>query len=490
MLGINSKKLRALNINLFSVSYITRKNFASIKSKSINKSLNSNIASLNMKKSVIQNTPTPKPEFDPENQDFSKLKLNLIYALSSENRNIKLRPDYEQIYKSIIELVSYYSKTKDQVSLNLINSTLPIFLEKHISMFTWEQMIRLSAEFARNNLGSVVMFNAMSDNLYKRLQMDKQKLMLGTDKENSKVTQMLYYYFSIMAEVSMIEVGTLNWILDYFTNHSNSLIKEDIKEIEVSALSTLYDFLWLTSLSIASIFEKRKHFKQVEEYVDTISPVLSETGSRSLFKILNHLDSVIHLDNNFSQNTTNKVRLYKSLYYLKCEGIKIPKNLEKFIKEFQPFIMMNNEKSTTSSTLENKFEKILNNLNVEFEREKKLPFCSVDFFIKPDIVFEINGPSHFVFNSEYPIAKDLLKKRVMMIEKYDYNPINYKDIQRKENYLITALEERFKHIKQGYLEELERQIQEDRNILNYSEKEKNKRREQVEERINNAKYLV
>jgi hypothetical protein len=490
MLGMNLKKLRTLNINSFSINPFARKNFALTKSKPINKSLKPNNTSDHNKKSASQDTPSQRPEFDPQNQEFSKLKLNLIYSLSSEHRNIKLRPDYEQIYKSTLELVSYYSKSKDQAAFDLINSTLTIFLEKHISMFTWEQMVRLSAELARNNLGSVVLFNAISDSLYKRLQMDKQKLMLGTEKENLKVTQMLYYYFSIMAEVSMMEVGTLNWILEYFSNHSNSLFKEDIAQVEVSALNTLYDYLWLTSLSIASILEKRKLFKQVEEYVDITSPVLSDTGSRSLFKILNHLNAVIHLDKNFSENTSNKVRLYKSLYYLKSEGIKIPKNLEKFIKEFQPFIMMNNEKSTTSSSLENKFEKILKDLNIEFEREKKLPFCSVDFFIKPDIVIEVNGPSHFVFNSEYPIAKDLLKKRVMNIEKYDYNPMHYQAIQRKEKELIAALEERFRHIKQGYLQELEEKIKEEKNIFNILEKEKIKRRDQVEERINNAKYLV
>ena len=479
MLGLYTLKTSKFFLN-FNKNLLL-KNFAVGKNKSLKNNKDLAIEQTQEKEKVL---------FDPSNQEFSKLRSNLMYSLAAKDKNIKLRPDYESIFKSTIEVINYYSKTKEQGACDLINSTLLIFLEKHISMFTWEQMIRLSAEMARNNLGTVVVFNAISDSLYKKLQMEKQKMMRGVKQENLKLTQMLYYYFSVMAEVSMMEVGVFNYILEYFGNHSASLIKEDIKEVDLTGLNNVYDFVWLTSLSIASIFEKRKTFKQVEEYVDTISPVLNEKGARALMKILTHLDATIHLDKNFSENTSNKVRLFKSLYYLKLEGIAMPKNLEKFLKEFQPFLLMNNEKSTTSSTLELKFEKILKDLDIPYEKEKKLPFCTVDFFVKPHIVLEVNGPSHYVFNSEYPIAKDLLKKRVLSMETYDYNSISYTSIHKNEKSLISALEQRFKHVKEGLLQDLEKTLEEEKSVFYLNQKEKSNRGEQVEERINNAKYLV
>ena len=427
--------------------------------------------------------------FDPSNQEFSKLRINLIYSLISTDKNIKFRPNYEEIYTRTIETINYYAKTKDTQSYQLINSTLLIFLEKHIQMFSLEQMIRLSGEMAKNNLGSVVLFNSFSDSIFKKLQMEKQKIMRLPEGENLKVTQMLYYYLSIMSEVSMMEVGPFNYILEYFSNHSNSLMNQE-KELDSNNLKTLYDFTWLTSLSIASILEKRKSFKQVEPYVDTVSPVLNEAGARALTKLLKFIDSQIHNDKNYSENSLNKVRLFKSLYYLRLEGIKIPNNLNKFMDEFKNFHQMNMETSTTASTLELKFEKILTSLNIPFVREKKLPFCSVDFFVSPDIVLEVNGPSHYVFNSEYPIAKDLMKKRVLGLEHYDYNAIHYESIQADQKNLTEKLEVRFKHILEGFEEKVTKQIEEEKNYLNLKENEKMKRREKIEERILNNKYLV
>ena len=38
-------------------------------------------------------------------------------------------------------------------------------------------------------------------------------------------------------------------------------------------------------------------------------------------------------------------------------------------------------------------------MNIEFEEENTIGPFNIDFFIKPDICFEINGKSHYVPNS-------------------------------------------------------------------------------------------
>lgn len=471
---------------------IRQPNFSILKSLSKNFSRNvQNTKSDNSSKNTTEeanNVVKQDGLFDPKNKEFSQLRIKLIAAFSAPHKNIKLRHNYEEIYQSMIETISYYSKTKDAQSYNLINSTLLVFLEKHISNFTLEQMIRLSCEMGKNNLGTVVLYNSFADSIFKKLQNEKQNITNKSEEENLKVTKMLYYYLSIMSEVSMMEVGPLNFIIEYFTTHSSTLLNDSATDVQPDNLKALYDFTYLLSISIASILEKRKNFQQIENYVDTVSPVLSEIGARGLTKILKFLDKTIHIDKNYSQNSNNKIRLYKSLYYLKLEGINIPANLEKFMLEFSSYLKLSMEANITPSITEHKFENVLTKLKIPFEREKKLAYSSVDFYVSPDIIIEVNGPSHYVFNSSYPIAKDMMKKRVYELEHYDFIVIQHDQVGSKK--IQEFLAERFKHILDGFEENFNKQLEEEKNILNLYQMEKARRNERLDERIKNSKYLI
>jgi hypothetical protein len=421
--------------------------------------------------------------FNPKDKEFSETRLNLLLALTSEHKYIRELQNYDQVFEATINLLNYYNKTKDPRTEQIINSFLIIFLEKNSQMFTTEQLLKISIELGKNNIAQLELFSILSDSVFRSLQVNINIL---KKKEDQKFTALLFTYFSTISELSLMTHRNLNVILDYFADFSKALIKENLKQSDLQSLSSLYEFLWMTSISIASILEKRRKgmFCNGE---DTLSPVINEKGGQALKKLLNYLDYALTLDNQHSERTPSKSRLYRALYYLKIDGIKLPQNVENFLENFLPFHQMNLEKNVTPSKLEQNLEKILQDLDVKFEREKKLPFCSTDFFVSPGTIIEVNGPSHYVFNTNMPIAKDLLKERVLLLEGYDYMVLDYTMLDAKnENDTFDLLERKFDALKDVNPKEYNLT----KLAFNVDLEEKIRKRYEIERRISKAKYLV
>jgi len=145
---------------------------------------------------------------------------------------------------------------------------------------------------------------------------------------------------------------------------------------------------------------------------------------------------------------------------------------------------MNIEASTSSSSLENSLEKILKKLNIPYEREKKLPFCSVDFFIKPHVCLEVNGPHHYVLDTDLLLARDLMKIRLLKLNNYEIINIHFSDLLENK---LGELSARLNHLKS---------FEVDNEVTNLIDPEylgqKNIERagEKVLKRIKNAQYLI
>ena len=388
--------------------------------------------------------------YNPNNPELSKLKNELQFSLYLPDRT---KLNYDNIYKNLMELIEYYDKTKNDDAKILIESTY-IFLEKNCTKFSIEHAIKLFCRLAEMNMGEISMFNSFQYHLNKKLRTEKG-LILQNYREDTNLTKFILYYFAIMAEVSMMEVGNLNYVLQYFAEFSNYLTPKS---------KNICDFIWYTAISISSILLKRQHYHQYEKYVDTKSNVLDEKGGRSLKKILNLCDSFIESNPNHSENTLQKVRLFRALYYLRLEGVKLSDKSIKFLESFKNFNQIAIENSISNSALEDSFEKILRQIDILYEKEKKLPFCSVDFFIKPHICIEVDGPYHYFLN--LPRGKDFLKERVLTLEKYEYIAIDYRQLSDKPDEVLDRIKDRVSHLK--------KQI----NL----EKEEEERKEQMEER--------
>lgn len=84
------------------------------------------------------------------------------------------------------------------------------------------------------------------------------------------------------------------------------------------------------------------------------------------------------------------------------------------------------------SNLQRKFKLILQELckdhKLKFEEEKKVFCYFVDFFVEPNIIFEINGPFHYVnCNSFRKFGYDEIRYRNLLSLEYKFHEINYSE---------------------------------------------------------------
>jgi hypothetical protein len=233
-----------------------------------------------------------------------------------------------------------------------------------------------------------------------------------------------------------MRVKNLEFILNYFKTHKYIFENDNATN----------DFIWLTSLAVATHYHLKGSRIDMYKYHDSDKHALNESAANILIYILNKAGD--RVNNNHSENTASKVRLYRALYYFKSEGLKLNDKLEKFMIDFKPFYLMNLEHKTNSnSSLEEKFKSLLIEKNIKFTREKKHDFCSIDFFAEPNVVFEVNGPQHYF--DMMPRAKDIQKSRILNIQNYELVDINYNllEIPKNIEFIKNKLDEVAKVIK-------------------------------------------
>jgi hypothetical protein len=474
------------NINLLKSKFF--KNFT-IYQKYVN---NNSMVEKEVKESPIQNE--QKVILNP-NSKFSIEFSKTIFDLKDEINGTHIQhKDYNKLYTIITEIFNSFQKNRDRESYELIFREILPFLERHLQRFKTEQMIKMVCLLAESDIGHLQYFRVFQYYIGKAL--EKQKNHLSFHIEDVKLTKLLFQYFTQTAEISMMESVPLNFVLEYFANYSSSLLGKNAEP------QTLYDFMWLTSISIASILVKKISCPEFEPYVNNNSKVLNEKGALGFKKILNHLDKIVKNDTNFSENLLGKVRLYKSLYYLKLEGIELPKNLEEFLTKFAPFHKMNVERSISGSVLEDNFENVLRKLGLKYEKEKKLNFCSVDFFVEPDYCIEINGPTHYVFSNrpkdakpaeyevnDFPIGKDLLKRRVLQLERYDYVEFSYNELIHNPTSVLETLQTRYGHLKDEKFANEVNILKNERQIF-VSEKKDEAKKKSIIQRVKDSHYLI
>lgn len=399
--------------------------------------------------------------YDKENKKFSEIKLNLQFSIDlPEVSNY----EWDKIHKNIYDLFEYSMKEKhDSKAQELLENKILIFLEKNIKEFSAIQNMKMFNILAENNRGTLAKFLEFQYVIGKDLGMSSSKLKL-TDEEPD--TRELFRTLSLAAENGYITQEFLNYVLVYFANKSNLIILQNENSPRDISGNSLYDLIWLSSISLASILQRREEYIQnniKSPFVETQIPPLNQNGANALAKILKIAERTISKDSNFSQNTVSKVRLYKSLYYLQLEGVELSSQLIEFMNKFKSFYMLNMDSRVTNSNLEEAFELVLRKHNIPFEKEKKLDFCLVDYFTQPDFCFEVNGPSHY-FLKQTLKGKHVLKKRVLKKQKYQFFEITQEDLINNTWDKFIPL--RFNHLKDDGLQNMRNQIKEEiKNLL-------------------------
>ena len=202
----------------------------------------------------------------------------------------------------------------------------------------------------------------------------------------------LKQFFRLFTEMREIDQVLFSAFLRFFNRNQHHFYSEE-------AFSEL---IWNITLNLCLIFRQYK------------------TITRENAQIINELlnKSNLFLNHNYSTHTSAKIRFYKSIYYLNIEkfkGILLSSFNLNYVQAFKPFYIMNYERVTTESNLQNKFEDILKEIKVNYTQEFKTDFCVVDFMINTNIIFEINGPQHYIGLTSELKAQDIIKGRVLRI---------------------------------------------------------------------------
>jgi hypothetical protein len=343
-------------------------------------------------------TPTKLTHFDNMENDYRLLHDKYILSIKGEYRK-----DFSKVSQNILNLKEHLSKKENFNDFHEICYDI----EKNVDSFKIEDLVKISSGFIDANLQNYPFLDFIQTKIGERLYSDLKI----TNKEDKNVTRILLGYFKNTTETSLMRVKNLEYILNYFNTHKYIFENENATN----------DFIWLTSLAVATHYYLKGLKINMFRYNDGVKNPLSETAAKNLIYILNRAGD--RINSNHSDNTASKIRLYRALYYFKSEGLVLNEKLEKFLVDFRPFYLMNMEHKTTNSGLEDKFKGLLIEKNIKFTKEKKHDFCSFDYFVEPNVVFEVNGPTHYF---DFMLkAKDIQKYRVLGLENYDVLEISY-----------------------------------------------------------------
>jgi len=307
----------------------------------------------------------------------------------------------------------------------------------------------------------------------KFLELSKNFLISNLTIESNKLKEKeiflndIFFFFKVKTELGKGNLEFLNIFLEHYIPALNLNYYKSNSSLENEKLNyylnNLYNILWLISISISNISESfnktsnsnsnnnhNSNFKAnyssnktliLETYDKNFEKelLLSEKAVTNLVSLLKFISKHIDFEKIFSLEMETKIRLYKSLLLLKLEGIVLNENLDNFLKRFKNFHLLNVQNMTTESLIEKKFEDILKKFKVNYEKEKKNDFCSIDFFIKPNIAIEINGPDHYSFGVLK--GKDNMKKRALKLLEYKILNVSYLEFNN-----LNELENKIKNI--------------------------------------------
>lgn len=402
-----------------------------------------NMASVN----AVHNKDVTKVPVTAEEEDHDAAFDSTLFPELIEFRNDFIcaitdkQIDYITVSRLVTSFHKFYLDNSNNNHTVELMSHMQYFVETHIYQFPLEHLFKMLIEFINNKAMDIHFYNIVQHHVAKRFASES-----GLNNKNETMSMLYYLYLKACAENSLMDVKILHHVLDHFVNKS-SLIKEP---------KNLFDFVWLVGLSIASILEKRELLVLDPHSCDTSSQILDTGAVRNLHLLLNKVETEVAKDDRYSENSNYKIRLYKALYYLRSEGINMSPELNNFLTKFKSYASINmSQASTKSSSLETALQKMLDSLKIKHQKQKALDFGTVDFFVYPDICIEVNGPSHYFL--DLPIAKDMMKKRVLENENYNLFTVSYTDFENPEA-LYSSIRTRFQHIDKNMDREAKTQL--------------------------------
>ena len=113
-------------------------------------------------------------------------------------------------------------------------------------------------------------------------------------------------------------------------------------------------------------------------------------------------------------NIIQKITIY--LYLINANGLKENQSFTNFYAKVSKVKVIKD--ASTDSHWERNFEKTLNQEKIIFEKQKIIGPFTIDYFIRPNICVNVDGPSHFIGDSKLYKSKDLFRQKILELMNY------------------------------------------------------------------------
>jgi len=294
---------------------------------------------------------------------FRRVKLG-VNKWNPTKKFSSISKEILQLETKLENLIRYHFFQEEEINHTLKEYTTK--LESHNNSFINEKLVDEIKDFFKlkmnmldrmtflNFSNCVSMINRGDRTFYLLMRenfKEKFKDLVKNPREfncDDKLFLELKMFYKINTQMKQIDQTCFSAFLNYFYRNYSHFNNEEAYS----------DLIWNITMNLCII--NRKYKKITKDNTLLINELLSRSN-----QLINNI---------FSQNTTAKSKFYRSIYYLNAEkfnNIYLSSFNLKFIDSFKPFYQMNYERVTTDSLLQQNFETILKQMNIEYIKEFK-----------------------------------------------------------------------------------------------------------------------
>lgn len=309
-------------------------------------------------------------------QDYQDA-LSLLVIVSTHRETLRAKTLFNKIEREFIENMGKFTALENSYLIfPLVKFAL--FDEKEIDKI--EEFYRKSL-FCNQEIGNFENLEALLYNILMNFTQENQFSPLFFEEIESFLEKRVLSG-DLSEKVSLEGKLKVFSILGRFEIKNQSLLASFWRFV-LRNREKLKVFEWMNILNVLLI-NQWGNIDDFKEILGEIEKSIGEIGENDEF---------------FSHHVTLAKLLEGTLRSLYSEEIA----LDKFTK-FQEFASRNQidpESKRKSSLFQNTIKSVLSEIKVNFEEEKRIGPFVVDFFILPDVCFEINGRNHFIAGKRY-----------------------------------------------------------------------------------------
>ncbi len=422
------------NFNLYNAINKDNINFSIFFSNSNSKRFSTKVNNVKLLQSPEEIYSTPI--YDKQNPEFSETYLNFLFNLNSEELN-QTNIDYKKLTDNMITLFKVFPGLENQEDyFNKLDYVID-FLYNNCHKFELKELVKLFNILVEKNTGEsnlLLKFNFFISN---KLNQAKSSAL----KEKESFEDFVYVFFNhfhFCAESGISNRSILN-------NFLNVLSKENYFKNLLVNEANVNNVIYLISLSIANLNEMKKNDLLEKEFLEPEKDLITINNMIILLKLLNITSK--NLEINITEKSNSRNRLFKSLKYLKSEGVTIPEKLEEFLQKYDSNEIPKFEnKEYEDINLNNKLESLFEKIGIKYEKNKTFDICGVEFYVEPGICLRINYEEDY--KCEFLKGKTNFINRYLYLTNYDVINLPYY-IFKEEEKLEEFLKKRFYHVING-----------------------------------------